>query len=208
MRAVVLELFPKIGGEEWARIARDLHAKAGHRPAFRFCREAARVREQSGQLEEARAIYRHMLRELAPGHAVTTQRLHDVERRIHVRYLRAEAPRARRSGDHDRALRVYLQLLALEPEDGFHPLRAGDCFARLGRETEASECYREAALRFQASGYDARARAVGRVLGRVTPPAPSVPFTLSERSESKRRMSSRGNGKVQYSSFEPSPASW
>lgn len=169
MLAQILSLLPAMPADRysWSRTSEELRRFAGTSAAARYCLRAGRLHENHGALEDAAAAYRHVLRELAPGHVPTRQRLTDVERRIHAKKLRAEAPRARRSGDHERALRIYLQLVALEPQDGFHPLRAGDCFARLGRYEEAHECYLEAACRFRESGWSTRARAVDRILRRL-----------------------------------------
>lgn len=102
-----------------------------------------------------------------PATAAALRRANEAARRSHARKLRAEAPRARKRGDHERALQIYLQLLALEPDDGFHPLHAGDCLSRAGRHEQALDCYREAALRFRASGHDTRAAAVERITTRL-----------------------------------------
>ena len=166
--ASLAELIPLVREDGWSRAARNLRERGGERAAFRFCRHMACLREKAGDLEEARRIHLHILDALAPEHGPTRIRLHEVERRLHVRRLRSAAPAARRRGDHERALRQYLQLMALEPDEGFHALHAADCLARLDRHADALDHYREAAARFRARGFERRARAVDRLVGQLS----------------------------------------
>jgi len=113
--------------------------------------------------------------------------------------LRRRADRLFHEGESMAALRVYLRLLEVHPQDHAICLHVGDALARLGLRKRAAQVYAAVALGHLRSGRPLQGVAACCALRSVEPSARDVVATLA-------KLYGRGSGRVNESARPPAPA--
>ncbi len=86
-----------------------------------------------------------------------------------INRLRDKASNLALAAKHDKAVAVYGELRALEPDEPRWPHKQGDLLRRLGRENDAVEAYEAAVDAYASKGFLARAAAMAKVILTIDP---------------------------------------
>jgi tetratricopeptide (TPR) repeat protein len=99
---------------------------------------------------------------------------------VNKRKILESAQKHLQKGAVDKALKEYQALLKADPKDVNVRLKVGDLQLRLGQNEEAIEAYLKVAERFMADGFDAKAVALYKQIGRLDPKRTEIHLPLAE----------------------------
>ena len=86
---------------------------------------------------------------------------------VNKRKIQANAQKYLQKGQLDKALKEYATLVELDPRDANSRLKLGDLYLRQGQKAEAVEAYLRVAQQFMKDGFDAKAVAIYKQVGKI-----------------------------------------
>ena len=88
---------------------------------------------------------------------------------INKRKILQSAQKHLQKGALDRALKEYKTLVEADPRDANVRLKVGDIYLRQGKTDEAVAAYLKVAQQFMKDGFDAKAVALYKQIGKIDP---------------------------------------